>query len=101
MYNDPWMLINININIPAEVAFDHGNNTIHILIPHQQIHKNKLKKILKIWCVTCISTSWPLSRHLIVPRLTRAHQVSYPMGHGGSFPGGKAAEVCRQPLTSI
>jgi hypothetical protein len=30
-----------------------------------------------------------------------AHPVSYPMGTGGSFPGGKAAEAWSRPLTSI
>jgi hypothetical protein len=30
-----------------------------------------------------------------------AHQVSYPVGTGGSFPGGKAAGAWSWPLTSI
>jgi hypothetical protein len=30
-----------------------------------------------------------------------AHPASYPMGTGGSFPGGKAAGASSWPLTSI
>jgi len=30
-----------------------------------------------------------------------AHSASYPMGSGGSFPGGKAARSWSRPLTSI
>jgi hypothetical protein len=30
-----------------------------------------------------------------------AHPASYPMGKGGSFPGGKAAVACSWPITSI
>jgi hypothetical protein len=37
----------------------------------------------------------------IVQTGSGAHPISYPMGTGGSFPGGKAAGAWSWPLTSI
>jgi hypothetical protein len=41
------------------------------------------------------------SLHHRVQNGSGAHPASYPMGSGGSFPGGKAAGAWSWPLTSI
>jgi hypothetical protein len=41
------------------------------------------------------------SLHHRVQNGSAAHPASYAMGAGGSFPGGKAADVWNRPLTSI
>jgi hypothetical protein len=41
------------------------------------------------------------SLHHRVQNGSGAHPASYPMGNGGSFPGGKAAGAWSWPLTSI
>jgi hypothetical protein len=33
---------------------------------------------------------WEFSLHHLVQNISGAHQASYPLGTGGSFPGGKA-----------
>jgi hypothetical protein len=40
------------------------------------------------------------SRIFLLSTSSRSHPASYPMGAGGSFPGGKAAGEWRWPLTS-
>jgi hypothetical protein len=75
-----------------------------LLEPHTQQIVQSVQQMVTGWTTkgSELASRWDQAfslLHVVQPG-PRAHPVSYPMGIGGSFPGGKAAGAWSWPLTS-